>query len=351
MTVAFAQFTTSPISGAVITWTDSLNPSPVSMGTGNGYTSQYFFIKNNSNYTPTNQNVYIKDWEGNQLQYTTPRTNLSLYSQDGTNWTAGGSTITANLSGAPDGSSTLNKIVQDSSTGQHKATVACDSSTSPLGTYTARWIVKAGIASYCEAGMSDGVTGSAFAAFSFLTNTIISITATGSWTAESAISYSMGGGFYAIEITATKGDATLPCQLNFLHYNGTTNSFTGDGTTYFYGWGSMLQTGSTVGSYIETSGAAASHIDYSYDGMPNLIGSSLEYANIQMDNIGITPVITYSTVDFPTPAGIVTAQSPSSGSTIIGTVSLTVTGFQRLNKQGPTVFSIPATLIEDIVGP
>lgn len=85
--------------------------------------------------------------------------------------------------------------------------------------------------------------------------------------------------------------------------------------------------------------------------MPNLIDFSLAYANAQMDSLGITPVITYSIVDFPTPVGIVTAQSPSSGSTIIGTVSLTVTGAQKLNKQGPTVFSIPAILIEDIVGP
>ena len=85
--------------------------------------------------------------------------------------------------------------------------------------------------------------------------------------------------------------------------------------------------------------------------MPDLIDFSLAYANTQMDTLGITPVITYSTVDYPITPGVVTAQSPAAGATITGTVSFTVTGKVRINKQGPTVFSMPATLIEDIVIP
>ena len=85
--------------------------------------------------------------------------------------------------------------------------------------------------------------------------------------------------------------------------------------------------------------------------MPSLINFSLAYANAQMDTLGIIPVITFSTVTPPKIPGIVTAQSPSAGPTITGTVSLTVTGSLQLTPEGPTVFSMPANLIEDIVGP
>lgn len=85
--------------------------------------------------------------------------------------------------------------------------------------------------------------------------------------------------------------------------------------------------------------------------MPNLLNFSLAYANAQMDTLGITPVITFSTITPPKIPGIVTAQSPAAGATISGTVSFTVTGSLQLNPKGPTVFSMPANLIEDIVGP
>lgn len=85
--------------------------------------------------------------------------------------------------------------------------------------------------------------------------------------------------------------------------------------------------------------------------MPSLVTFSLAYANAQMDALGITPSITYTTVSPPQTTGIVTAQSPASGATITGGVSLTVTGALKLSNQGPTVFSMPANLIEDIVGP
>ena len=85
--------------------------------------------------------------------------------------------------------------------------------------------------------------------------------------------------------------------------------------------------------------------------MPALVDFSLAYANAQMDTLGITPVISFTTVSPPNGTGIVTAQSPSAGSTISGAVTLTVSGSLMINKQGPTVFSMPANLIEDIVGP
>lgn len=85
--------------------------------------------------------------------------------------------------------------------------------------------------------------------------------------------------------------------------------------------------------------------------MPNLIDFSLAYANAQMDNLGITPVITYQTISPPTTPGVVTAQSPSAGSTISGQVSFTVTAVLNLTQVGPSVFSQPSIYVQDIAPP
>lgn len=84
--------------------------------------------------------------------------------------------------------------------------------------------------------------------------------------------------------------------------------------------------------------------------MPNLIGFSLDYANILLSALGVTPILVYQTISAPfvTP-GIVFAQSPAAGQTISGTVTLTIPGALALS--GRTVFSQPANLISPIVGP
>lgn len=80
--------------------------------------------------------------------------------------------------------------------------------------------------------------------------------------------------------------------------------------------------------------------------MPALVGFSQDYATQLLDTLGAIPVLTYQTIVPParTP-GIVLAQSPASGQTISGTVTLTVSGAVKLPGVGVTCFSQPATLI------
>lgn len=79
--------------------------------------------------------------------------------------------------------------------------------------------------------------------------------------------------------------------------------------------------------------------------MPELVGFSEDYARGTLYNLGVIPSVTYQDISPPqeTP-GLVLAQSPASGTTISGTVTLTLAGAKYLPDVGVTVFSQPATL-------
>lgn len=80
--------------------------------------------------------------------------------------------------------------------------------------------------------------------------------------------------------------------------------------------------------------------------MPSLLNFSFNYATVKLNALGVTPVVSYQTQSppFVTP-DIVIAQSPSSGQTISGAVTLTLTGGFKFRNIAPTVFSEPVTLV------
>ena len=241
---------------------------PVQFATGDGVTTIFNTADPNLNI----EKVYVQDWQGNQLQYTTGRTNLITYSQDLTHWTASNSGIggPSNIDLAPDGTKTLCDIAQDSSFSIHEGYTLGISSTSATGTYSARWIVKNGLStsSYAEVSLSDQAGGNAIAIFSFLTNSLVanpytySTLSQGSWSAITTKSYSLGNGFYAIEMTATKGNASNPIKVRVLHNNVITELFAGSPSIVFYAWGMMLTKGSVLGSYIPTTSTSVTRVDY-----------------------------------------------------------------------------------------
>lgn len=63
----------------------------------------------------------------------------------------------------------------------------------------------------------------------------------------------VGDGWYRCSCTATKSGGSGTSQLRFLTHNGTTNNYTGDGTSGIYLWGAQLEQSSTVGEYIPTT--------------------------------------------------------------------------------------------------
>ncbi len=95
-----AVFSTAPLLSAALTYTDYNHLSPVSLGTGDGTTVSFSF-PTVPTFAPV---VYKSDWQGNQLQYSTPRTNYASNSATSTfSKYNGAETITTGIL-APDGS-------------------------------------------------------------------------------------------------------------------------------------------------------------------------------------------------------------------------------------------------------
>ncbi|MDE1767329.1 MAG: hypothetical protein KGI27_13810, partial [Thaumarchaeota archaeon] len=97
-------FSIAPISKSSLTWQDA-SSNIFNFGVGNGSTTVYNL---GVEYNP-GPSIYKSDWQGNQLQYATPRTNLQTNSNTFTVWTnsIGGTgtapVVTANYATGPDG--------------------------------------------------------------------------------------------------------------------------------------------------------------------------------------------------------------------------------------------------------
>ncbi len=71
--------------------------------------------------TATVTSIWRNDWQGNQLLYSVSRSNAALYSEqfDNAAWTKFNSTILANVSVAPDGTSTMDAVVENATNALH----------------------------------------------------------------------------------------------------------------------------------------------------------------------------------------------------------------------------------------
>jgi len=172
--------------------------------------------------------------------------NLLLYSQEFDNaaWTKTATTATANSTTAPDGTTTADTLIPNTTNTFHAAYFL--SSLVAGVSYTASVFVKD--AGYNTFVISDWNEATRIATFD-LTNVTATISGSGATvTLANATITSVGNGWYRCTVQITKSTAG---QLAF--FPSSASSFAGDGTSGIFIWGAQLEQRSTVTAYTPTT--------------------------------------------------------------------------------------------------
>ena len=179
--------------------------------------------------------------------------NLLTYSEqfDNAAWAKGASTITANAATAPNGTTTADAVIADTTTTYHDTRQAFTGASG--ANYTVSVYVKAN--GYTKFYFADANSGRFAVAFDLIA---VSVTATsGAGYVSSAIT-SVGGGWYRCVATySSTGALVSHTMIGYPDAGATLNNFgaqyTGNGTSGIYLWGAQLELGSTATTYNPTT--------------------------------------------------------------------------------------------------
>ena len=202
------------------------------------------------------------DYDGSGVTIVEPVSrNLLTYSEDFGNaaWNKNNATVSTNTTISPDGQTTADTLTEDTSVSEH-FTNQQTSKTATNIQYTFSAYVKRGTSGTrnVSVAITDGTTGGYEAVFDPDDGAILiaarGIATTTGWTAGAATATNAGNGWWRFAFTVTTNTSTRADGILYL-VDGTTNSYTGNGSSNLFVWGAQLEVGSTATAYM-VSGAS-----------------------------------------------------------------------------------------------
>lgn len=187
------------------------------------------------------------------------RTNLSLRSQEFNNaaWSTVRASVSANAIDAPDGTTTADKLVDDSTAGAtHFILPAATMTITADATFTVSIFAKAGERTQLRLTGSDATETNFFGAFFNLSTGATGSTTTGgtgALTTKTITAYA--NGWYRLTVTGSVGSGVTACRLIVKMAVPTeTLPYNGDGASGLYLWGAQFENAvSFPSSYIPTT--------------------------------------------------------------------------------------------------
>jgi hypothetical protein len=251
---------------------------------------------------------------------------------DNAAWTKTNSTVTANATTAPDGTTTAEKVIADNANNIHQVDQSVTIAASTTYTFSAH--VKKG--EYDFAAVITGASGGAVlsqreAVINLTTGALVSETVAG-MTRITALA----NGWYRVAVTTaqTSGTGAPGFRIAPLSTSSYT-SYTGDGTSGIFIWGAQLEAASFPSSYIPTVAAAATRAADSLSISDARSAPFTMFAEFEpVGTANQNDIIAYDTLTngngiylTPTPAAwvressVTTAIAPGGGAAVVGSVS------------------------------
>jgi hypothetical protein len=231
------------------------------------------------------------------------RTNLLLRSEefDNASWVKSRSSISNNVDVAPRGSITADKLIEDTSVSLTHL-VRADVTVTANTIYTVSVYVKSAERSRIRLDWSDASTSTdtVFGVFNLDTGVVTTSGVGGNASLTSTSIQSVGNGWYRCILTGKFNTTDTDGRVLLYLDNGTTITYTGDGTSGIYIWGAQLEVGSFPTSYIPTQGSTRTRAadnasitgknfsSFYRQDEGSIYGDAIPFASGSLDNSGLT---------------------------------------------------------------